>query len=68
MDGWQHSTVVAILNNPRCTGHAVYGRWQKVEELPEALLPTPNDDALVAFLCHHITAGSARSPSKPRRR
>ncbi|TCC33229.1 recombinase family protein [Kribbella speibonae] len=33
MDGWQHSTVVAILNNPRYTGYAVYGRWQKVEEL-----------------------------------
>ncbi|WP_202867430.1 recombinase family protein [Kribbella pittospori] len=33
MDGWQHSTVVAILNNPRYTGFAVYGRWQKVEEL-----------------------------------
>ncbi|MEV0788706.1 recombinase family protein [Kribbella sp. NPDC050459] len=33
MDGWQHSTIVAILDNPRYTGYAVYGRWQKVEEL-----------------------------------
>ncbi|MFF1819836.1 recombinase family protein [Kribbella sp. NPDC058245] len=33
MDGWQHSAVVAILDNPRYTGYAVYGRWQKVEEL-----------------------------------
>ncbi len=33
MDGWQHSTVVAILDNPRYTGYAIYGRWQKVEEL-----------------------------------
>lgn len=33
MDGWQHSSVVAILDNPRYTGYAVYGRWQKVEEL-----------------------------------
>ncbi|MBP2352633.1 hypothetical protein JOF29_003716 [Kribbella aluminosa] len=33
MNGWQHSTVVAILNNPQYTGYAVYGRWQKVEEL-----------------------------------
>lgn len=33
MDGWQHSTVVAILANPRYTGYAIYGRWQKVEEL-----------------------------------
>ncbi|MGW7682967.1 recombinase family protein [Kribbella sp. NPDC054772] len=33
MDGWQHSTVAAVLENPRYTGYAVYGRWQKVEEL-----------------------------------
>jgi len=33
LDGWQHSTIVAILDNPRYTGYAVYGRWQKVEEL-----------------------------------
>src|SRR5262249_14865587 len=33
MDGWQHSTIVTILDNPRYTGYAVYGRWQKVEEL-----------------------------------
>ncbi|WP_328993662.1 recombinase family protein [Kribbella sp. NBC_01245] len=32
-DGWQHSTVKAILDNPRYTGYAIYGRWQKVEEL-----------------------------------
>jgi DNA invertase Pin-like site-specific DNA recombinase len=33
MDGWQHSTVAAVLENPRYTGFAIYGRWQKVEEL-----------------------------------
>lgn len=33
MDGWQHSTIAAILENPRYTGCAIYGRWQKVEEL-----------------------------------
>ncbi|MGC4938475.1 recombinase family protein [Kribbella sp. DT2] len=33
MDGWQHSTVRAILDNPRYTAYAIYGRWQKVEEL-----------------------------------
>jgi hypothetical protein len=33
MDGWQHVTVRAILDNPRYTGFAIYGRWQKVEEL-----------------------------------
>jgi DNA invertase Pin-like site-specific DNA recombinase len=27
-DGWQSSTVRAILENPRYTGCAVYGRWQ----------------------------------------
>ncbi|TCC48032.1 recombinase family protein [Kribbella capetownensis] len=32
-DGWQHSTVKAILENPRYTGFAIYGRWRKVEEL-----------------------------------
>ncbi|WP_134004934.1 recombinase family protein [Kribbella sp. VKM Ac-2566] len=32
-DGWQGSTVRAILCNPRYTGYAIYGRWQKVEEL-----------------------------------
>lgn len=32
-DGWQHATVKAILDNPRYTGYAIYGRWQKVEEL-----------------------------------
>ncbi|MEU8223631.1 recombinase family protein [Kribbella sp. NPDC048915] len=32
-DGWQHTTVKAILENPRYTGFAIYGRWQKVEEL-----------------------------------
>ncbi|WP_199234862.1 recombinase family protein [Kribbella sp. VKM Ac-2568] len=32
-DGWQSSTVRAILDNPRYTGFAIYGRWQKVEEL-----------------------------------
>jgi hypothetical protein len=33
MDGWQHSTLVTILDNPLYTGYAVYGRWQNVEEL-----------------------------------
>lgn len=32
-DGWQHATIRAILENPRYTGYAIYGRWQKVEEL-----------------------------------
>ncbi|MGV9739054.1 recombinase family protein, partial [Nocardia farcinica] len=32
-DGWQPSTVTAILTNPRYTGYAVFGRWRKHEEL-----------------------------------
>lgn len=32
-DGWQAPTVAAILQNPRYTGYAVFGRWSKVEEL-----------------------------------
>jgi hypothetical protein len=32
-DGWQYTTVKTILENPRYTGYAVYGRSQKVEEL-----------------------------------
>ncbi|MET8650431.1 recombinase family protein [Nocardia aurea] len=32
-DGWQEFTVRAILENPRYTGYAVFGRWSKHEEL-----------------------------------
>ncbi|MDX8030288.1 recombinase family protein [Lentzea sp. BCCO 10_0856] len=32
-DGWQGSTVRAILDNPRYTGYAVFGRWRKFETL-----------------------------------
>ncbi|QUQ64586.1 recombinase family protein [Kutzneria sp. CA-103260] len=32
-DGWQGGTVRAILNNPRYTGYAVFGRWTKYEKL-----------------------------------
>ncbi|MGW6619617.1 recombinase family protein [Nocardia sp. NPDC055002] len=32
-DGWQGSTVAAILQNPRYTGYAIFGRWSKREEL-----------------------------------
>ena len=34
-DGWQGSTVRAILENPRYTGYAVFGRWTKHEELAD---------------------------------
>jgi DNA invertase Pin-like site-specific DNA recombinase len=32
-DGWQGSTVRAILDNPRYTGYAFFGRWTKHETL-----------------------------------
>ncbi|MFD5823885.1 recombinase family protein [Lentzea sp. NPDC060358] len=32
-DGWQGSTVRAILENPRYTGYAFFGRWRKFETL-----------------------------------
>jgi DNA invertase Pin-like site-specific DNA recombinase len=32
-DGWQGSTVRSILENPRYTGYAVFGRWTKHEVL-----------------------------------
>jgi DNA invertase Pin-like site-specific DNA recombinase len=32
-DGWQGSAVRAILDNPRYTGYAVFGRWTKQEVL-----------------------------------
>ena len=35
-DGWQGSTVRSILENPRYTGYAVFGRWTKQETLLDA--------------------------------
>jgi site-specific DNA recombinase len=32
-DGWQASTVRAVLTNPRYLGHQVWGRWHRVERL-----------------------------------
>ena len=32
-DGWQTSTVMAILRNPKYTGFQVWGRWHKEEHL-----------------------------------
>ncbi|MFC9964601.1 recombinase family protein [Nocardia ignorata] len=32
-DGWQTSTIAAILQNPRYTGYAFFGRWTKTESL-----------------------------------
>jgi DNA invertase Pin-like site-specific DNA recombinase len=32
-DGWQGSTVRSILENPRYTGYAIFGRWSRQETL-----------------------------------
>ncbi|GGN78749.1 recombinase family protein [Nocardia rhizosphaerihabitans] len=32
-DGWQATTVAAILQNLRYTGYAIFGRWTKTEQL-----------------------------------
>lgn len=32
-DGWQGGTVKSILDNPRYTGYAIFGRWTKHETL-----------------------------------
>jgi hypothetical protein len=32
-DGWQGSTVRSIVENPRYTGYAIFGRWAKHETL-----------------------------------
>jgi DNA invertase Pin-like site-specific DNA recombinase len=32
-DGWQGGTVRSILDNPRYTGYAIFGRWTKQETL-----------------------------------
>jgi DNA invertase Pin-like site-specific DNA recombinase len=53
-DGWQGSTVRAILENPRYTGYAVFGRWSKVE-----MLLDPDDVA-----AGHVTRFRRSSPDR----
>jgi hypothetical protein len=57
-DGWQGSTVRAILDNPRYTGYAVFGRWRRQEVLAD-----PDDVAAGhAGLDHpHMCQGPVRS-------
>ncbi|GAB3441284.1 recombinase family protein [Actinophytocola sediminis] len=42
-DGWQGSTCRAILENPRYTGYAVFGRWTKHEVLVDPEAGAPGD-------------------------
>ncbi|HEX3779689.1 MAG TPA: recombinase family protein [Pseudonocardiaceae bacterium] len=53
-DGWQGSTVRAILENPRYTGYAVFGRWSKHE-----VLLNPDDVA-----AGHVTRFRRSSPDR----
>ncbi|HEY2696050.1 MAG TPA: recombinase family protein [Pseudonocardiaceae bacterium] len=53
-DGWQGSTVRAILENPRYTGYAVFGRWSKHEVLLD-----PDDVA-----AGHVTRFRKSSPER----
>lgn len=53
-DGWQASTVRAILENPRYTGYAIFGRWTKHETLID-----PDDVA-----AGHVTRFRRSSPDR----
>jgi hypothetical protein len=53
-DGWQGSAVRAVLENPRYTGYAVFGRWKKHEELLD-----PDDVA-----AGHVTRFRRAEPGK----
>ncbi|MGH3566163.1 MAG: recombinase family protein [Pseudonocardia sp.] len=51
-DGWQGSTVRAILENPRYTGYAVFDRWIKHEMLAD---PTT---------CRPVTSPASDAPAR----
>lgn len=53
-DGWQGSTVRSILDNPRYTGYAIFGRWTKQETLLD-----PDDVA-----AGHVTRFRRAAPEK----
>ncbi|WP_204449421.1 recombinase family protein [Actinokineospora baliensis] len=53
-DGWQASAVRSILENPRYTGYAVFGRWVKQEVLAD-----PDDVA-----AGHVTKFRRASPDR----
>ncbi|OCF85974.1 hypothetical protein AW168_32940 [Nocardia brasiliensis] len=53
-DGWQAPTVAAILQNPRYTGYAVFGRWTKREELIDP------DDVAAGYAIRFVRASADR--------
>ncbi|MEV5540057.1 recombinase family protein [Saccharopolyspora shandongensis] len=63
-DGWQGSTVRAILENPRYTGYAFFGRWTRQETLIDP------DDVAAGHVIKFRRAGSegivrSRRPAHP---
>jgi hypothetical protein len=63
-DGWQASTVRAILDNPRYTGYAFFGRWTKHETLLDP------DDVAAGHVVRFRRAGAdrvvrSREPAHP---
>jgi hypothetical protein len=63
-DGWQASTVRAILDNPRYTGYAFFGRWTKHETLLDL------DDVAAGHVVRFRRAGAdrvvrSREPAHP---
>ncbi|MFF3224057.1 recombinase family protein [Nocardia suismassiliense] len=53
-DGWQAPTIAAILQNPRYTGYAVFGRWTKREELIDP------DDVAAGYAIRFVRATADR--------
>jgi recombinase/recombinase-like zinc beta ribbon protein len=53
-DGWQGSTVRSILENPRYTGYAFFGRWAKHETLLDP------DDVAIGHVIRFRQASSER--------
>ncbi|WP_093420201.1 recombinase family protein [Saccharopolyspora flava] len=63
-DGWQGSTVRAILDNPRYTGYAFFGRWTRQETLLDP------DDVAAGHVIRFRRAGAesvvrSRKPAHP---
>jgi hypothetical protein len=63
-DGWQASTIRAILENPRYTGYAFFGRWAKHETLLDP------DDVAAGHVIRFRRAGPdrvvrSRQPAHP---
>ncbi|MDQ3787811.1 MAG: recombinase family protein [Actinomycetota bacterium] len=61
-DGWQGTTVRAILENPRYTGYAFFGRWTKHEVLLDP------DDVAAGYVVTFRKSGPERVVRSRKRR